>query len=206
MLAEDELKQLEYCHNLVWQVKPDKEQIIEYGSSQAMLIARLIQDITMNVNQYGTSFAQQYILQKGLKVFGKQGHEASKRDIDQLHKKTCFAPLKVKDMKPSERMKAQMALMFLTEKRDKSVKGRMVHNRKPTREWLSREDAASPTWALESIMITGVIKVKEQRDVMKCDIPNAFIQVLLPKKDPGEDRVVMKIIGVLVDMLVDINP
>jgi hypothetical protein len=27
-----------------------------------------------------------------------------------------------------------------------------------------------------------------------------------PKKEPGEDRVVMKITGVLVDMLIDINP
>jgi hypothetical protein len=41
---------------------------------------------------------------------------------------------------------------------------------------------------------------------MTCDIPNAFIQALLPKKDPGKDRVVMKITGVLVDMLVNINP
>jgi hypothetical protein len=55
-------------------------------------------------------------------------------------------------------------------------------------------------------MITGVIKAKEQRDVMMCDIPNTFIQALLPKKDPGEDRMVMKITGVLVDMLVDIYP
>jgi hypothetical protein len=109
-------------------------------------------------------------------------------------------------MKPSKKKKAQMALMFLTEKRDKSVKGRMVYNRKPTREWLSREDAASPTAALESILITGVIKAKEERGVMTCDIPNAFIQAYLPKKEPGEDRVVMKITGVLVDMLVDINP
>jgi hypothetical protein len=76
--------------------------------------------------------------------------------------------LKVKDMKPSKRKKAQMALMSLTEKRDKSVKGRMVYNRKPTREWLSREDAASPTTAPESIMITGVIEAKEQRDMMTC--------------------------------------
>jgi hypothetical protein len=205
MFAEDELKQLEYCHNLVSQVKPEKEQIIEYGSSQVMLIARFIQDITMNVKQHGASFAQQYILQKGLKVFGKQGHQASKKEINQLLKRMCFAPLKVKDMKPSERKKAQMALMFLTEKRDKSVKGRMVYNRKPTREWLSPKDAAGPTAALKSIMITGVIKAKEQRDVMTCDIPNAFIQALLPKKDLGEDRVVMKIKGVLVDMLVNIN-
>jgi hypothetical protein len=34
---------------------------------------------------------------------------------------------------------------------------------------------------------------------------NAFIQAYLPKKEPGEDRVVMKITGVLVDMLVDIS-
>jgi hypothetical protein len=27
--AEDELKQLEYCHNLVSQVKPEKEKTIE---------------------------------------------------------------------------------------------------------------------------------------------------------------------------------
>jgi hypothetical protein len=200
MFAEDDLKQLEYYHNLVSQVKPEKGQIIEYESSQAMPITRFIQDITMNVKQHGASFAQQYILQKGLKVFGKQGHKASKNEIDQIHKRTCFAPLKVKNMKPCERKKAQMALMFLTEKRDKSVKGRMVYNGKPTREWLSRKDAASPTAALESIIITGVIKAKEQRDVMTCDIPNAFIQALLPKKDPGEDRVVMKITGVLVDM------
>jgi hypothetical protein len=51
-----------------------------------------------------------------------------------------------------------------------------------------------------------VIEAKEERDVMTCNIPNAFIQVYLPKKEPGEDRVVMKITGVLVDMLVNINP
>jgi hypothetical protein len=91
--------------------------------------------------------------------------------------------------------------MFLTEKRDKSVKGRMVYNGKPT-----GEDTASPTAALESILTTGVIKAKEERDVMTCDIPNAFLQAYLPKKEPGKDRVVMKITGVLVGMLVDINP
>jgi hypothetical protein len=103
VFAEDELKQLEYCHNLVSQVKPTEEQTIEYGSNQAMLITRFIQDIIRNVNKHGASFAQQYILQKGLKVFGNKGHEASKKEIDQLHRRTCFAPLKVKEMKPSKR-------------------------------------------------------------------------------------------------------
>jgi hypothetical protein len=99
-----------------------------------------------------------------------------------------------------------MALVFHTEKRDRSVKGRMVYNGKPTQEWLSQEDTASPTAALESIMITGVIETKEERDIMTCDVPNAFIQAFLPKREPGEDRVGMKITGVLVNMLVNISP
>jgi hypothetical protein len=55
-------------------------------------------------------------------------------------------------------------------------------------------------------LIAGVIKAKEERDVMTCNIPNAFIQAYLPRKEPGEDRVVMKITGMLVDMLVDTSP
>ena len=82
----------------------------------------------------------------------------------------------------------------------------MVYTGKPTREWLSREDSSSPTASLDSIILTGVIGTHEERDVMTCNIPNAFIQVLMPKVKIGEERVMMKITGVLVDMLVDINP
>jgi hypothetical protein len=105
-----------------------------------------------------------------------------------------------------EQRKAQQALMFLGEKRDGTVKGRMVYNGKPTREWLSREDSASPTAAIESIMLTAVINAHEERDVMTCDIPNAFIQALMPEVKDGDERVMIKITGVLVDILVELNP
>ena len=80
----------------------------------------------------------------------------------------------------------------------------MVSNGEPTREWLSREDSASPTAALESIMLTAVIDATEERDIMTCDIPNAFIQALMPEVKDGNERVMMKITGVLVDMLVEL--
>jgi hypothetical protein len=105
-----------------------------------------------------------------------------------------------------EGRKAQQALMFLGEKRDGTVKGRMVFNGKPTREWPSREDSVSPTAALESIMLTAVIDAHEERDVMTCDIPNAFIQALMPEVNGRDERVMIKIRGVLVDMLVELNP
>ena len=41
---------------------------------------------------------------------------------------------------------------------------------------MSREDSASPTAMLESIILTLAIDAKEKRDVMTGDVPNAFIQ------------------------------
>ena len=42
----------------------------------------------------------------------------------------------------------------------------MDYNGKPTREWLTREDSASPMAALESFMLTAVIDTHEGRDDM----------------------------------------
>jgi hypothetical protein len=81
--------------------------------------------------------------------------------------------------------------MFLGEKQCGTVKGRMVYNGEPTREWLSREDSASPTAALKSIMLTAVIDAHEERSVMTYDIPNAFIQALMPEVKDGDERVMM---------------
>ena len=55
-------------------------------------------------------------------------------------------------------------------------------------------------------MITGVIDAKEEQDVMTADVPNAFIQAPMSEVKPNEDRVMMKITGVLVDMLVQLCP
>jgi hypothetical protein len=191
----DAEQELEYHHNLITQNKPDKGQSKEYSPSDAMLMVRLIYNLNTRVVREGASFAQQYLLNKGLKIFGQKGRDASKEEMDQLHRRSCFTPKSIAKMTQIERRKAPQALMFLGEKRDGTVKGRMVYNGKPTREWLSREDSASPTAALESIMLTAVIDAHEERDVMTCDIPSAFIQALMPEVKDGDERVMMKITG-----------
>ena len=55
-------------------------------------------------------------------------------------------------------------------------------------------------------MLTAVIDAHEGRDVMCVDISNAFIQAEMPDISDGEERVTMKITGVLVDMLVQLSP
>lgn len=126
--------------------------------------------------------------------------------MDQLHRRNCFAPILIADMTALERKQAMEALVFLTEKRDGAIKGQCIHNGEEMRKWLTREDSASPTAAHESTMITSTVNAKEQRDIMTADLPNAFVQTEMPETKEGDERVVMKITGVLVDMLVQLNP
>ena len=41
---------------------------------------------------------------------------------------------------------------------------------------------------------------------MTADVPNAFIQMVVPEPTDGQDRIIMKITGVLVDYLLEIAP
>ena len=108
-------------------------------------------------------------------------------------------------MTSQERRKAQIALAYLTEKKSGEVKGRIVYNGAPTRKYMEDVDTSSPTASLEGILLTAMIDAYEGRDVMSSDIPNAFIQAEMPKKE-GEETVFMKIIGPLVGILVGMHP
>ena len=159
---EDKIKKKEMSHNIIHQVKPPEECILEYDMAESMVITRLIGDLRHNIATKGASFAQQFILQKGLKAFGEKGHEAAKKELEQLHKRNCFHLVSIKEMTAVEKKKSQQSLMFLSEKRDGNIKGRMVYVGKLTREWMSREDVMSPTAALESIVFTSVIDSFEE--------------------------------------------
>ena len=67
----DMIEKLEYCHNLIAQVHPNPKDDVEYATSHAMLIARYMDDINSKITIQGASFGQQYLLKKGLKVFGE---------------------------------------------------------------------------------------------------------------------------------------
>ena len=201
-------EKIEQCHNLVGNDDRVLKHIKEtfYSATTAKVMARCIIEIREGAINDGASFAQNHILQKGVKLFGQAGTDAAAKELDQLHSRYCFKPCDVSTMTAEEQTKALPALMFLTEKRDKSIKGRMVANGKPSREWLTRGDSASPTAALESILLTTTVDAKEGRDIMSADVPNAFIQTPMPPNKPGEARVMLKIKGILVDLLVKLAP
>jgi hypothetical protein len=94
----------------------------------------------------------------------------------------------------------------MVEKRDGTIKSRHCANGSTQRTYMNREEVSSPTVSTESTLLTSVIEAQEGRDVATCDIPNAFIQTEVEKVDKDGNRTIMKIRGVLVDILCEMSP
>ena len=94
--------------------------------------------------------------------------------------------------------------MFLKEKWDRSLNRRTVAGGNKQWEYISKEDVSSPTVATEAILLLCIIDAKEERDVTVINIPNVFIQMRVEHKE--DDMAIIKIHGVLVDILIQIAP
>ena len=147
------------------------------------------------------SMAQTHSLKAGTKKWGERGKEAASVEMNQLHERECFKPVDVTTLTQEERKKALESLLFLTEKRDGRIEGRACANGGKQREWMSKEDSASPTVSLPPVLISSVVNAHEGRKVAIVDIPNAFVQT----ENVGE-AVHMKLRGELALMLVEICP
>lgn len=173
---------------------------IYYLGHESLVMAQLMEEISTRY-----SLMTQHMLHKGLKIFRERSVKAIGKEVGQLHNRTCFRPISIKTMTTNKHRKAQVALAYLGEKGNGDVKGIVVFNGKPTREYLGKEDSTSPTASVESVFLTCVIHAHKGRDIMSADVPNAFIQAIFPRT-PGQDRTVMKITGKLVDILVNMHP
>eukprot|EP00957_Ditylum_brightwellii_P151380 11527315-Ditylum_brightwellii.AAC.1 len=95
------------------------------------------------------------------------------------------------------------SLIFLAKKRDGSIKARTCANGITQRSFISCNEATSPMAATDAVLLTGVIKAKEKRDVITMNTSNAFVQTDIPEQ---KEKMIMKIRGVLVDILIDLCP
>ena len=173
---------------------------------QAHVMARIINHIDEGiVDEY--SFVQQYGLKAGIKKFGQRGKDAAHDEMKQLNYREVFTPIDTTEMTFEERKKSMESLIFLVEKRDGRIKGRTCANGSVQREYIGREEATSPTASTDAVILTAIIDAKQGRDVMVADVPHAFVQTSINKERLKKgDRVIMKIRGVLVDMLENMNP
>jgi Reverse transcriptase (RNA-dependent DNA polymerase) len=145
----------------------------------------------------------QLSLKNGLKEWGDEAYEAAVSEMKQLHFRKTFEPLHWRQLSDIQRKTVLESHMFLKQKRDGKIKGRTVAGGNKQRDYISKEDASSPTVTTESVLLSCIIDAQEGRDVAVIDIPNAFIQTRI--EDEG-DMAIIKLRGVLVDILVTIAP
>ena len=90
--------------------------------------------------------------------------------------------------------------MFLKRKRCGKIKGRGCADGRKQREFISKEEASSPTVSTHALMATCLIDAIEGRNVATADIPGAFLQATM------DEDVWIKFEGAMVDVLLEIDP
>ena len=93
--------------------------------------------------------------------------------------------------------------LFLKQKCNDSIKGRMVADGSKQRTSIMKEDATSPTVALESVLLMAMIDAAERQDVATIDIPNAFVQTRL---DDDSNKVLIRLHSKLAKLMVKVAP
>jgi hypothetical protein len=90
--------------------------------------------------------------------------------------------------------------MFLKQKRSGKIKGSGCADGRKQREHTNKEDASSPTVAIESVLLSFTIDAKEGSDVATVNLSGAFIQADM------EQVVHLKKQGQMAELLVKLDP
>jgi hypothetical protein len=145
----------------------------------------------------------QVSMKEGEKRWGKPARDAVSKELEQLQFRDTFEPVDHHTLSKEEYDQVLESHLFLKQKRDDTIKGRMVAGGNKQRGTIDKEDASSPTAALESVLLTATIDAAEGRDVAVIDIPNAFVQTRI---EDEADKVVMRLRGALADLMVKTAP
>jgi hypothetical protein len=111
-----------------------------------------------------------------------------------------FPPWDPKVLTREERKKALSLLIFLKEKDTEEVKGRMCVNGAPQREYIRKEDVASPTVATDLVFLTGAIDAYQGRSITFIDLPRAFLHMLT------NEKIIVVLRGELCELMCMIDP
>jgi hypothetical protein len=90
--------------------------------------------------------------------------------------------------------------MFLKRKQCGKIKGRGCADGCKQRLYTAKEEASSPTVAIESVMLSCSIGAAKNSDVTTLDTPGAFMHADM------DDEVYMILIGKMAELLVSLDP
>ena len=174
-----------------------------YGTSMMNITLNQVDRIRSVYSTAVNVLFNQMTATKGLKMFGEGAVAAMFKEYKQLDNMKVFGGrAKSSDLTTDNKRRALRAINLIKEQRCRKIKGRTCADGRPQRAYTPREEASSPTIALESLMATLLIDTHEERDVAIFDVPGAYLHAKLP-----EDKfVLLQIEGPFVDIMCEVNP
>jgi hypothetical protein len=94
----------------------------------------------------------QLSLNAGLKEWGDEAFKVAQSEMKQLHFRNTFKPNHWRELSQVQRQTVLESHMFLKQKRDGKIKGKTVAGGNNQRDYISKEDASSPTVDTESAL------------------------------------------------------
>ena len=119
----------------------------------------------------GTCFTQ-IGANKGIKLLGEKAVAAIFKEYKQLDDLKVLGVLDPESLTVEQKRKALRAINLIKLKRCGKVKGRTCADGSGQRKYIPREDAASPTLSLESLMAILLIAI--------FDVPGAYLHADIP--------------------------
>jgi hypothetical protein len=142
----------------------------------------------------------QYSLKKGLKKLKEVGEEVVSKELLQLHMRDTLKPQNAEELNANQKKGELESLMFLKEKRDRTIKGRTCADGRKQRETAEPGATTPPTVSLESVLITSTIEAYEGREVAVVDILGAYLSADM------DEEVIMLLRWRLAELMVKTAP
>ena len=142
-------------------------------------------------------------LNQGIKKYGDRAIGGMTKELRQMHMRKSFIPRHKHSLTAEEKKRMCRAVNQIKEKKSGEIKGRTCADGRFQRNYISKEDSASPTASTDAVILTAVMEAKEERRVITLDIPNAFIQTHVEDK---EERIILILEGLAVELLCQIEP
>jgi hypothetical protein len=173
-----------------------------WGINAHLMCEYVLNTIVSFTNFKASKSTPQYGFNRGMKEFGELGFEATMKDLDD----NLIGMGAVRMLEPNEVNKDVWCedlsyLMFLKRKRDGTVKARGYADGRPQCEYISKNDSSSPTVSIYALMASCLMDVIDERKVVTCDIPGAFLQA----DWPADQDCYLKFENVMVDMICQID-
>ena len=127
------------------------EMDAKYGarSGEYSLRTRRPQDYShLHATLEGTVMTQ-HSMKQGLKIYGEKGVDSVLNELKQLHDRKVVEPKKL--LTQAEKKAALHYLMFIKKKQRGRIKARGCTDGRKQREHTTKEEASSPTVAIESL-------------------------------------------------------